>query len=276
MFKYPRPHIIILDEHMVVSNAVLDALKSIGLNLYERKIYVALLAKGIATAGEVSGIAKVPRSRSYDILESLAEKGFVILQPSKPIKYVALEPKDALDRSKQNLEVKHKDLLERVDNLQSSPLMADLDNLFKNGLSIIQPFDMTGTIKGRHAINQQLKSCFKKAKDKITIVTTKNGLADLAATHLSTLKKASKKGVKVKIFAPMDKDASTGGLSEIADLKHIDVPMGRVATVDDDQIIMALTDDTKIHQTQDVAFWATSPHLIKDMMEPIFSQMGKR
>src|SRR3989338_5493561 len=100
---------------MVVSTEALDALKGIGLNLYERKIFVALLAKGIATAGEVSSIAKVPRSRSYDILESLAEKGFVILQPSKPIKYVALEPKDALDRSKQNLEVKHNDMLERVD-----------------------------------------------------------------------------------------------------------------------------------------------------------------
>ena len=89
---------------MVVSNEVFDALKGIGLNLYERKIYVALLAKGIGTAGEVSNIAKVPRSRSYDILESLSDKGFVVLQPSKPIRYVALEPKDALGRVKQNME----------------------------------------------------------------------------------------------------------------------------------------------------------------------------
>ncbi|MEM7823019.1 MAG: helix-turn-helix domain-containing protein, partial [Candidatus Aenigmatarchaeota archaeon] len=56
---------------MVASNQVLDALKSIGLNLYERKLFVALLAKGVATAAELSEIANVPRSRSYDVLESL-------------------------------------------------------------------------------------------------------------------------------------------------------------------------------------------------------------
>ncbi|MBM3304269.1 MAG: TrmB family transcriptional regulator, partial [Candidatus Aenigmarchaeota archaeon] len=61
---------------MVGTTESLDALKSIGLNLYERKIFVALLAKGVATAAEVSEIASVPRSRSYDVLESLADKGF--------------------------------------------------------------------------------------------------------------------------------------------------------------------------------------------------------
>ena len=65
---------------MVATTKTLDALKSIGLNLYERKIFVALLARGVATAGELSQIANVPRSRSYDILESLADKGFVVAE----------------------------------------------------------------------------------------------------------------------------------------------------------------------------------------------------
>ena len=94
---------------MLGSQEILDALKNIGLNLYERKIYVALIAKGVATAGEVSEIAKVPRSRSYDVLESLADKGFVVAQSSKPIKYVALAPGDALDRAKDNMQRRHAD-----------------------------------------------------------------------------------------------------------------------------------------------------------------------
>ena len=231
---------------MVASNEVLDALKGIGLNLYERKIYVSLLAKGIATAGEVSGIAKVPRSRSYDILESLAEKGFVILQPSKPIKYVALEPKDALDRVQGNLERKHKDVQNRITKLSNSPVLVELENVYKQGFALVQPFEMTGTIKGKNAVNQQMKSLFKKAKDKITIVTTKNGLADLHANHFNVLKKASKKGVKIRIFAPLDK--SSPNLNEVADVKHIDQPVGRVCTVDNEHVIMALTDDGKTHQ----------------------------
>ena len=263
---------------MVVSNEVFDALKGIGLNLYERKIYVALLAKGIGTAGEVSNIAKVPRSRSYDILESLSDKGFVVLQPSKPIRYVALEPKDALERVKQNMEQKHLDLQERVDKFSRSNHVTELENLFKQGFSLIQPFEMTGTIKGSHAINQQLRSVFKKAKEKITVVTTSKGLEDLHKAHFNVLKKLSKKGVKVKVFAPIEgvKGNHVAELKQIAELKHLDVPMGRMVTVDNDQVVMSLTDDTKIHQTQDVAFWANSSHLVKDVMAPLFGQISKK
>ena len=52
-------------------------LRNLGLNSYEVKIWTALLSRGVSTAGELSGIANVPRSRSYDVLESLEKKGFV-------------------------------------------------------------------------------------------------------------------------------------------------------------------------------------------------------
>ncbi|MFH1337499.1 MAG: helix-turn-helix domain-containing protein, partial [Nanoarchaeota archaeon] len=121
---------------MVATIEALDALKSIGLNLYERKIFVALLAKGIATAAEVSELAKVPRSRSYDVLESLAEKGFVMVQTSKPIKYVALAPKEALDRTKEIMEKKHGETVERIDKLQKSQIIEELDKIFNKGFDL--------------------------------------------------------------------------------------------------------------------------------------------
>lgn len=88
---------------MLASTKVLDTLKGIGLNLYERKLWVALLARGTSTAGELSEIANVPRSRAYDVLQSLAEKGFVVVQTGKPIKYVAVSPEESLDRAKISL-----------------------------------------------------------------------------------------------------------------------------------------------------------------------------
>ena len=91
---------------MIASNKVMDALKAIGLNLYERRIWVALLAKGSATAGELAEIAKVPRSRTYDILQSLAEKGLVFIQSGKPLKYVAVDPEEAFERLKKFQEEK--------------------------------------------------------------------------------------------------------------------------------------------------------------------------
>lgn len=258
---------------MVATTKTLDALKSIGLNLYERKIYVALLARGIATPGELSQIANVPRSRTYDILESLSEKGFVIAQPAKPIRYVALAPKDALERTKNNLEKKHQEMLERIESLKNSDVVKELEDIYKQGINLVQPFEMTGTLKGKHAIHQHLSSLFKKATKEIKIITTESGLNDLYSHHYNSLRRITKKGVKLKILAPISDTVPVKAFSQIGEIKNIKKPLNRVYTIDDKHVVFALTDDRKIHQTQDVVFWAQSTHAIKSFIEPFFENI---
>ena len=258
---------------MVASTEVLDMLKSIGLNLYERKIYVALLAKGLATAAEVSEIASVPRSRSYDVLQSLAEKGFVLVQPSKPIKYVALEPAEALERTKQILAKRHEEMLGRIDRLSGSTILQELKGLYKGGLDMVQPSEMTGTLKGRHIINRQLRSIFKSAKKSISILTTENGVNDLYSNHFRILKKMARAGVKIKILAPMADNAAVNALASVAEMKSVKQPIGRFCVIDNDHMLFALTDDRKTHETQDVAFWANSKHAVKDIVRPYFDSI---
>ena len=61
---------------MIVKDDMLVELRRyFDLNLYEVKLWTALLSRGVSTAGELSDIADVPRSRSYDVLESLEKKG---------------------------------------------------------------------------------------------------------------------------------------------------------------------------------------------------------
>ncbi len=258
---------------MVASTEVLDALKSIGLNLYERRIFVALLAKGVATAAEVSEIAKVPRSRSYDILESLAEKGFVMVQPAKPIKYVALPPQEALERTKQTLRKKHDEMTERIDRLAGSEIIKELENLYKRGLDMVQPTELTGTLKGKYIIDRQLRSAFKNAKNYINIVTTEQGLNDLYSNHFRVLKKISRNGVKLRIAAPVGDNTVSKAFSEIASVKNLKSPMGRMFIVDGNNMILALTDDRDVHETQDMAFWTSSEHAVKSMATPLFEKL---
>ncbi|HDD46031.1 MAG TPA: TrmB family transcriptional regulator, partial [Candidatus Aenigmarchaeota archaeon] len=222
---------------MVASQEVLDALKSIGLNLYERKIYVALLAKGVATAGELSQMANVPRSRSYDILESLAEKGFIVIQPAKPLRYVALDPMDAFERTKENLKKKYEEMAERIDKVKSSEIMEELVRIYKEGINIVQPFEMTGMLKSKYSINQHLSNLFKKAENEIKIITTSEGLNDLYSTHYNTLKRVVKKGVKIKILAPFNNTKPTSAFSDIAEIRDIEKPLGRIVAVDDKHIV---------------------------------------
>jgi sugar-specific transcriptional regulator TrmB len=258
---------------MVATTEVLDALKSIGLNLYERKIFVALLAKGVATAAEVSEIANVPRSRSYDVLESLVEKGFVVFQPTKPIKYMVLSPKDALERMQQNIRKKQDEMIERIERLKSSPMIREMERIYKEGLNLVEPSDMIGTLKGKFIIDRQLQSIFKNAKKAINIATTEQGLEALYNRHYRILKKMGKSGVKLKIAAPLTNPEIAKAFSEIAEIKNIKQPSGRIVTVDDEHVLMALTDDKKVHETQDTVFWANSPHLASCIAQPMFRQV---
>jgi sugar-specific transcriptional regulator TrmB len=216
----------------------------------------------------------VPRSRSYDVLESLADKGFVVAQSSKPIKYVALAPKDAMDRAKDNMHRRHTERIDRMDRMMKSPIMNELESVYKEGFTLVQPSDIAGTLKGRFSINQQIKALVKGASKNINVITTEEGLGELYSKHFKVLKKANRSGVKLKILAPKTADTKPlAALSEIAEVRPIKKPLGRMFTIDGEHFVIALTDDRKVHETQDVAFWAGSGHVAKDVLEPMFESI---
>jgi len=265
------------DEKMVAPQAVLDALKSIGLNLYERKLWVALLGRGNATAGDLSSLAKVPHSRTYDVLESLAEKGFVMIQTTKPIKYVAIAPSEALERAKKKVNEDANISVDRLSNMQSSPALKELDKIFKHGVTMVEPGEMTGSLRGRNALHNQLESIFKGAKSHIHIITTSAGLAEIHGRHSDILRKASNRGVKIHIAAPMSKEtnAAVTSLKAFADVKRLpdNKASGRFAIVDGTHLIMSLTNDKDIHPTQDLALWTQSDHMVGATIGPMFEAM---
>ena len=73
------------------------------LNTYETKIWLALLKKGVATAGEIATISGVPRSRTYDVLEGLEKRGFAIVKLDKPVRYLGVKPRIILEKLKNNV-----------------------------------------------------------------------------------------------------------------------------------------------------------------------------
>ena len=56
---------------MIIKQELVKRIKEyFNLNIYETKVWIALLSKGIASAGEIASISGVPRSRTYDVWES--------------------------------------------------------------------------------------------------------------------------------------------------------------------------------------------------------------
>jgi sugar-specific transcriptional regulator TrmB len=256
----------------------MDALKTIGLNKYERSLWVALLSRGASTAGELSDISNVPRSRCYDVLESLADRGFVVIQPGKPMKYVAVHPKEALERAKKKIVEEASEMSNKMDRLAKSDALKELEKVHKENIKTVRPEELTGALKGRYAMLQQMETMFKKAKKSIKLLTTENGIVELVETHGNVLKKMAEAGVKVQVAAPLSKNtmevaknmSKYASIRDINDIEHVEKMLGRFVVIDGEEFLVGLTDDSKIHPTQDVSLWTQSSHATSNVFEPMF------
>jgi sugar-specific transcriptional regulator TrmB len=260
---------------MLVSQKVLDNLKSIGLNLYERKLWVALLARGISTAGELSQITGVPRSRTYDTMESLAEKGFIVIQTGRPVRFVAIAPREAFERVKKKIKEKLEATLNRIDEFVNSPMLKELEEVYKKGLKLVEPEELTGALKGKATVTEQMISMLKNAKSQVNILTTPEGLEELVTNHLEILRGVSERGVDIRIASVVNEECidAVKTLSEVAKVRAIDekeIPIaGTFCTVDGKELILSLT-DSKVDPSQHLALWSRSEHAAGNVFQPLF------
>ena len=144
--------------------------KSFRLNIYEVKIWTALLSRGVASAGELADISGVPRSRCYDVLESLEKKGFIIMKLGKPIKYLAVRPDIILERVKQNIKGDAENVSGQMDNITGTDEFRELELLHKTGVQHVDISSISKSVVGRTSINRYIKDMISRAKSKILFV----------------------------------------------------------------------------------------------------------
>lgn len=243
---------------MIVKEEFLSRLRKIfDLNLYEVKVWTALLSRGTSTAGELSSISDVPRSRTYDILESLEKKGFIVMKLGKPIKFVALKPEEVIERVKKNLVVEARDKSKRLEELKGDDVLGELSGLFKEGIKYVEPADLSGALKGRQNIYNHLDMMIREAESTVTLVTTEDGLNRKMEILMPSLEKAKKRGISVRIAAPITaanlKVAKE--LAKVAEVRNVEKLKARFCIVDSEEIMFMLLNDDKVHPNYDVGVW---------------------
>ena len=243
---------------MIVKDEFLSRLRKIfDLNLYEVKVWTALLSRGTSTAGELSSISDVPRSRTYDILESLEKKGFIVMKLGKPIKFIALKPEEVVERVKKNL-VKHtQERTKRLETLKGDQVLDELNLLFTQGVKFVEPTDLSGSMKGRQNIYNHLDMMVRDAEKTITIVTTREGLNRKLEALMPSFEKCKKRGVKIRIAAPVDASnvKVAKDLKAVAEVRNLEKMKARFVIIDGNQIMFMLLDDEKFHPNYDVGVW---------------------
>jgi sugar-specific transcriptional regulator TrmB len=246
---------------MIVNEEFLGKLRNyFSLNLYEVKIWTALLSRGTATAGELSDIANVPRSRSYDVLESLEKKGFVIMKFGKPIKYYAVPPEEVISRVKKNLRKETEKQIKKIENAASGEILKELNMLHSQGVELVEPSERSGSLKGRHNLYNHFEFLMKGAERTVTIVSTAQELIRISESIKEVLESVAKRGVKIRIATSLGKSVQKAvnnlkGIAEIREMKGI---MARFIVIDGRELTFMLHNDEDIHPSFDVGIWVNT------------------
>ncbi len=243
---------------MIVKDEFLSRLRKIfDLNLYEVKVWTALLSRGTSTAGELSNISGVPRSRTYDILESLEKKGFIVMKLGKPIKFVAIKPEEVVERVKRNLANYTKERLSRLEKLKDDEVLGELSSLFTKGVKFVEPSELSGSLRGRENLYNHLDMMIRGAEKSITLVTTNDGLSRKMEALFPSLDKAKKRNISVRIAAPIDSNniEVAREFKKICDVRNLEKIKARFMIIDSNQVMFMLLDDEKFHPSYDVGIW---------------------
>ncbi len=187
----------------------------------------------------------------------------------KPIKYIAVEPQEVLERVKQRVQedaINHGKLL---DELRADPILGELELLYKKGVDVINPTDLSGSLRDRTNMYNNVNTMINNAEKSVVIMTTAKELVRLSETIKKSVERAAKRGVKVKIAAPLTKESKKGTdvFERFTTLRHVDAVKSRFFIVDGKELCFALLDDDKAVPSYDVGIWVNSPFFAQALLK---------
>ena len=246
---------------MIVKEDFLKKLKSaFDLNEYEVKIWTALLSRGISSAGELSEISSVPRSRSYDVLETLEKKGFVMMKLGKPIKYMAVKPEEVLKRVKNGITRQAEDHAKMLGEIRGTDLYKELLLLHDVGIKKVDVNTLSGALKGRARIHDQMEGMIRNTNKNLIIMTTSKGLVSKYDLLKSSLKKLKNVNVRIATQITKENKELVEDLKKYAQVKHFEKVNARFCLIDGKELMFMMMDDDKVHENYDIGIWVDTPY----------------
>jgi len=231
-------------------------LRKLGFNEYELKVYLALTRLKTATASEIARESTVPRNKTYEILEKLKDKGFLMEIPATPRKFKI----SSLDKLKEVITEKKEEL-----NKLETETEQVIENLNKKTFQDFQ--DLVWIIKGQKNIVQKIAFETKNLKkEALSIFRTSTSYS----TSLKAAKEAIDRGVNMKFIGAVNKDnlhkvkqwIKVGVEFRVYDEKKFG-PHGTRFSVFDDHACRLTIGKPEVKSSDDyITIWAESPSLV--------------
>ncbi len=172
-----------------MSEQAITALENLGFSTYEARAYLGLLQENPVNGYRLSKITGVPRSRIYETLERLTDKGYAISYQTQPAEYAPL----GIDELQMQLKEQF--------NGRLSTLEVELERMATMGRS-----ESLWNLRGQEAILNRTRSMIAKAEKSVYLVAWTETLQALKAD----LEAIVKRGGRVVIISCGDTEAMPG------------------------------------------------------------------
>ena len=246
---------------MIANQELIGKIKDyFDLNIYETKVWLALLSKGTASAGEIATSSGVPRSRTYDVLESLEKKGFAIVKIGKPVKYLGVKPKIIIEKLKNNIRVNAEEKVSSLALLKDTDEFRKLEELYNTGISPVKREELSVSIKGRSLIQNHISEIVNSANKEVAICMSAEELTLKEKIYEAMFLDLKTKGVTVKLALYGEKK-NIEKLKEVFDLEIKTVnTKAKFFIVDEAEVLFYLNQESK---KDDHAIWINSEFFSK-------------
>jgi sugar-specific transcriptional regulator TrmB len=190
---------------MILAQELVNRIRDyFNLNLYETKVWLALLSKGIASVGEVAAISRVPRSRAYDVLESLEKKGFAITKMGKPVKYLGVKPQIILERIKADIRKNAEERVKDLAKIKETEEFMKLEKLYEQGINPAKRENISALLRGKSNIFNFLRDMLRNAKKEVIICGDAEEVKLKIRLFQQTFKNLKDANVKIKFVLSGD------------------------------------------------------------------------
>jgi hypothetical protein len=161
-----------------------------------------------------------------------------------------------------------------IEDLKSQGIINELNLLHSQGVDLIEPTDLSGSLRSKENIYSHLENKIKTSKS-VSILTTEKSLIDKVILIKSVFSKIKSKP-KIRVMAPITKDniEAAKELSKFAEVRHTD-KKARFSVIDGQEIIFMLMDNEKVHPSYDIAIWANSSFFAKTL-DTVFDSEWKK
>ncbi len=208
----------------------------------------------------------VPRTKIYETLKKLLERGLVIEVPCNPKKFASLPPGDTFKSLRELYEKKTRGLSAMISFLEKSYMKTvDLVKTRREDVWILL---------GRREILQRISEMISQAEKLVHVVTTENGLILFFKVYDKLLDKLGKDGVEVQIAASIGSGNRriAHEFRYICKVTHLQTLSSILfVSVDHSEFLLASLspDDYSLSSEEDVGMYCRSPILCA-MMHHLF------